>query len=638
MHVAATSDGTTMRLYVNGVQEGSKPAPSSIATNALALGIGAQSNGVSPLQGSLDDVLLSNEAMSSAEIAALADDGTVNSAPVLDPVGNRSVDEETELAFTATATDADAGDTLVFALANGTPTGASITTGGAFTWTPTEAQDGVHTFDVCVSDGTDTDCETITVTVNEVTVNSAPVLDPVGNKTIDEETELAFTATATDPDAGDTLAFSLANGTPAGASITTGGAFTWTPTEAQDGVHTFDVCVSDGTDTDCETITVTVNKVTSGGTSLFSDDFESGTLNAWVNNGLTVQQLHVANGIWAARSTTTGQVATASHSFAQAQSEVIFDAKVKVVSQGSQVNLMRLNGAAGGVRLRLYLTPSGTLALKLSSGTIITSTTTMTPGVFHDLQLRLLVGAAGRSEVWLDGVKVAQLSVTRNFGTGMIGGVGIGENQTGRTADVAYDDVVVSTPEPPVVTPFLFSDDFESGTLNAWANSGLTVQQLHVANGIWAARSTTTGQLAFASRTLAQAQSEVFFQTQVKLISKGASSQVNLMRLNAAGGGARLRLYLTPGGTLALKKSSGTTITSTTTLTPGVWHELQLRLLVGTAGQSEVWLDGVRIASLSVTQNFGTGKIAGVSIGESQTGRTADVAYDDVVVDSEQIV
>ena len=74
-------------------------------------------------------------------------------------------------------------------------------------------QDGLHTFDVCVSDGTVPDCETITVTVNEVAdPNSPPVLGSIGNRTVDEEVQLTFTATATDPDAGDTLAFSLANG------------------------------------------------------------------------------------------------------------------------------------------------------------------------------------------------------------------------------------------------------------------------------------------------------------------------------------------------------------------------------------------------------------------------------------------
>ena len=71
-----------------------------------------------------------------------------------------------------------------------------------FTWTPTEAQGpGDYTFDVCVvDDGVPPlqDCETITITVNEV--NVAPVLDPIGDQTIDEAVALTFTATATDAD------------------------------------------------------------------------------------------------------------------------------------------------------------------------------------------------------------------------------------------------------------------------------------------------------------------------------------------------------------------------------------------------------------------------------------------------------
>ena len=71
--MAATYDGTTIRLYVNGVQEGANLAgPASIATNNLALGIGAQPDGVSTLQGAMDDVLLYNTALTASEIAALA--------------------------------------------------------------------------------------------------------------------------------------------------------------------------------------------------------------------------------------------------------------------------------------------------------------------------------------------------------------------------------------------------------------------------------------------------------------------------------------------------------------------------------------------------------------------------------------
>ena len=191
----------------------------------------------------------------------------VNTAPVLDPVGDQTIDEETLLTFTATASDVDLPpDTLTFTL-SGAPAGAVITSGGVFTWTPTEVQGpGVYVFTVVVTDdGTPNlnDSETITVTVNEV--NTAPVLDPVGDQTIDEETLLTFTATASDVDLPpDTLTFTL-SGAPAGAVITSGGVFTWTPTEVQGpGVYVFTVVVTDdGTPNlnDSETITVTVNEV-----------------------------------------------------------------------------------------------------------------------------------------------------------------------------------------------------------------------------------------------------------------------------------------------------------------------------------------------------------------------------------------
>ena len=194
----------------------------------------------------------------------------VNDAPVLAYIGAKSVNELAALTFTATAADADLpAQTLAFSLADGTsgavPTGAAIApSSGAFTWTPTEEQGpGTYTFDVCVSDGALSDCETITVTVNEV--NAAPVLSPIGDKDIEELMPFTFTATATDADIpAQTLTFSLAAGTsgsiPEGAEInSTTGVFTWTPTEAQgDGTYTFDVCASDGTLSDCETITIKV--------------------------------------------------------------------------------------------------------------------------------------------------------------------------------------------------------------------------------------------------------------------------------------------------------------------------------------------------------------------------------------------
>jgi cold shock CspA family protein len=195
-------------------------------------------------------------------------DKSDNQPPELDPVGDRSTAEGELLAFTATAGDPNAGDSLVFSLGSSAPMGASITSGGDFTWTPAEAQGpGSYTFAVVVTDdGTPpmSDSETITVTVHEV--NEPPMLGTVGNRTVDEGTVLAFTATATDPDApANTLSFSLGGSPPAGAAITTDGAFTWTPSEAQGpGSYTFAVTVTDDATpamSDSETITVTVREV-----------------------------------------------------------------------------------------------------------------------------------------------------------------------------------------------------------------------------------------------------------------------------------------------------------------------------------------------------------------------------------------
>ena len=193
----------------------------------------------------------------------------VNIAPVLAPIGNRTVNEESLLSFTASATDADRPpNTLTFSLAAGTPTGANITGGGLFTWTPTEAQGpGVYPVTIIVSDGGSpvlTDSETISVTVNEI--NKAPVLAPIGNRTVDEESLLSFTVSVTDVDLpANGLTYGLVN-PPSGATIGSGsGIFSWTPTEAQGpGVYPVTFVVTDTGSpalTDSETINITVNAV-----------------------------------------------------------------------------------------------------------------------------------------------------------------------------------------------------------------------------------------------------------------------------------------------------------------------------------------------------------------------------------------
>ena len=70
--MAATYDGTTIKLYVNGSLQSSQNAYFQIGVNNAGLGLGAQDDGISPMSGRLDDVLLYNRALTAAEIAALA--------------------------------------------------------------------------------------------------------------------------------------------------------------------------------------------------------------------------------------------------------------------------------------------------------------------------------------------------------------------------------------------------------------------------------------------------------------------------------------------------------------------------------------------------------------------------------------
>jgi hypothetical protein len=99
-------------------------------------------------------------------------------------------------------------------------------------------------------------------TLNVQAVNQAPTLTlPSLPSSINEMVEWNFTATATDPDIPhQTLTFSLVDA-PEGASINSStGVFTWTPSSSQIGTYTFNVTVSDGSLTDYEEITVTVQK------------------------------------------------------------------------------------------------------------------------------------------------------------------------------------------------------------------------------------------------------------------------------------------------------------------------------------------------------------------------------------------
>jgi hypothetical protein len=183
----------------------------------------------------------------------------VSQAPVLNSIGNKSVNEGSLLSFTISATDAD-GDTLTYSASN-LPSGAAFNTSTrTFSWTPSYAQAGSYSnVHFQVSDGSLTDSEDISITVNNV--SQAPVLNSIGNKSVNEGSLLSFTISATDAD-GDTLTYSASN-LPSGAAFNTSTrTFSWTPNYAQAGSYpNVHFQVSDGSLTDSEDISITANQL-----------------------------------------------------------------------------------------------------------------------------------------------------------------------------------------------------------------------------------------------------------------------------------------------------------------------------------------------------------------------------------------
>ena len=222
----------------------------------------------------------------------------VNDAPVITSngggaIGAAVVPENQTAVTTVTATDTDLPvQTLTFSITGGADQllfGIVPATGVLTFNTAPDFENPIdagtnNVYDVQVTvtdDGTPTltDVQDLAVAVTDV--NEPPVLNAIGNLTVNEGGTSSFTASAIDPDAASSATFSLLSG-PAGASITSpGGMFTWTPNAAQSpGVFNATVVVTDnGTPglTDTETIAITVKAAPDFSKSFAAGIFAGGT-------------------------------------------------------------------------------------------------------------------------------------------------------------------------------------------------------------------------------------------------------------------------------------------------------------------------------------------------------------------------
>jgi PKD repeat protein len=130
--------------------------------------------------------------------------GIGNSAPVLDPIGDKSGFAFVNMAFDVTASDAE-GDAITLGV-SGLPVGATFdTNSGHFDWTPGAADAGSYPVSFSASDGLLSDSEAITITISAG--NAPPVSNPGGPYNGATGQPISFDGSgSSDPD-GDALTY-----------------------------------------------------------------------------------------------------------------------------------------------------------------------------------------------------------------------------------------------------------------------------------------------------------------------------------------------------------------------------------------------------------------------------------------------
>ncbi len=164
--------------------------------------------------------------------------------PLIEPIADRALEVGSLFQLQAVLVDPDPGAEVEFSL-DAAPAGMFIDPNtGLIDWQPDGGDLGPVSVVVRATDSSGPfDTEPFTLTV--VTMNTAPVLAPIADRGAAPDVAFQIQLFADDPDAGDTLFWSLLE-RPAGMSIESDtGLLRWTPTSLQLGRHDVTVVVRD---------------------------------------------------------------------------------------------------------------------------------------------------------------------------------------------------------------------------------------------------------------------------------------------------------------------------------------------------------------------------------------------------------
>ena len=164
----------------------------------------------------------------------------VNVAPTLPVIPDQTVNELTLLTVTNAATNFNIHSTITGYTLLAPPSGATISSNGVITWTPTQTQSPSTNLLVTVVTNYNpfdtlnpylTATNSFQVIVREV--NVAPTLPVIPDQTVNELTLLTVTNAATNFNIHSTITGYTLLAPPSGATIDTNGVITWTPSQTQ---------------------------------------------------------------------------------------------------------------------------------------------------------------------------------------------------------------------------------------------------------------------------------------------------------------------------------------------------------------------------------------------------------------------
>lgn len=186
----------------------------------------------------------------------------VEHPPVLTEIGPQTIGENEQLEIILDAVDLDRDPIVYSAVSSDLDLSDKFDSAtGRFNWTPGYEDAGIYQVTFTISDGDQTDSETVTITVEHV--NRPPVIDPIGNYSVQELETINFQVFANDLDSQDTLSYWATCQT---ASVATyfnqhTQVFHWVTDYEDEGVYTVVFHVSDGHVTVTQDVLIEVRKL-----------------------------------------------------------------------------------------------------------------------------------------------------------------------------------------------------------------------------------------------------------------------------------------------------------------------------------------------------------------------------------------